>query len=320
MKRLRLLPILLVPSVVLGLAACSGAASDDASTSASASASSSAAALSCLKPGAASKSITVAGDFGATTAPTVTFDKGLTASSPQQSTVISGDGAKLTKTSYISVSYSVYQAKTAEKLGSVGFDAGSPQVLSVGGTGFGTALGCATVGSRIAVVGASDDLGFQTSGQIVVVADILDTIATRSSGTPQTQDPALPTVKDAADGEPTITIPDGYAAPEKTTTEVLKSGDGDTLTADDTVFVQYKGEVVKSGKVFDSTWKRGAPTSFELSAVVPGFKDGLVGQKVGSQVLIVIPADQGYGANPQEGSGIPKNADLLFVVDILAKG
>jgi peptidylprolyl isomerase len=49
--------------------------------------------------------------------------------------------------------------------------------------------------------------------------------------------------------------------------------------------------------------------------VVSGFVKGLVGQKVGSQVLLVIPPDEGYGA---QGQGeVPANATIIFVVDIL---
>jgi peptidylprolyl isomerase len=319
-KRLRLVPVLLVPAVVLGLAACTGSGSGGSSASATASASATSAAITaCPKSGSSSKSITTSGDFGGTTAPTVTFSKKLTATPPQSTEVIKGRGAKLKSGDFAKVSYSVYQAKTAKLLGSVGFDQGSPQVLSVGGSGFGAVLSCAKIGSRLAMVGSSAALGFGTSGQIVVVADVIGTTPKKSTGPLQTQDPSLPTVKDKASGEPEITIPSGYAAPSTTKTEVIKAGTGDTLTADDTVLVQYKGEVIKTGKVFDSTWSRGEPASFQLSGVVTGFKDGLVGQKVGSQVLIVIPAAEGYGANPQEGSGIPKNADLLFVVDIIAK-
>ena len=47
---------------------------------------------------------------------------------------------------------------------------------------------------------------------------------------------------------------------------------------------------------------------------------GLVGQKVGSQVMIVVTPEDGYGATPPEGSGVPANATLVFVVDLLAKG
>jgi peptidylprolyl isomerase len=316
-KRLRLIPFLLVPTVVLGLAACSGSGSDSSSATPSASATTAA----CPTSGSSSKAVDVSGDFGGTTAPTVTFEKGLTAKTVQSTETVKGHGKKLRDGDFIKVSYSVYQATSAEKLGSVGFDSGNPQVLSVGGTGFGTALGCATVGSRLAIVGASKSLGFGTSGQIVVVADILDTVATHATGTPQKQDPSLPTVKDKADGEPEITIGDA-AAPTATKAEVLKQGDGDAIAQGDSALVQYKGVVFATGKEFDSSWSKGQPTTFTVAdgQLIAGFVTGLVGQKVGSQVLITIPAADGYGATPPEGSGIPKNADLVFVVDILAKG
>ncbi|MFZ7088610.1 FKBP-type peptidyl-prolyl cis-trans isomerase [Curtobacterium sp. RRHDQ10] len=317
MNRLRLLPFLLVPSVVLGLAACSGSGSGDASTSPSASATTAA----CPSSGSSSKAIKVTGDFGGTTAPTVTFKKGLSSSTVQSTETVKGSGKGLADGDFVKVSYSVYQGSTAQKLGSVGFDSGNPQVLSVGGTGFGNALGCAKVGSRLAIIGPSKSLGFQTTGQIVVVADIIETVATHSTGTPQKQDPSLPTVKDKASGEPQITI-GSAAAPTKTTTEVLKQGDGDTIAKGDSALVQYTGVVFSTGKVFDSSWSKGQPTTFTVAdgQLIAGFVTGLVGQKVGSQVLIVIPAADGYGANPPEGSNIPKNADLVFVVDILAKG
>ncbi|MEV9370133.1 FKBP-type peptidyl-prolyl cis-trans isomerase, partial [Klebsiella pneumoniae] len=41
----------------------------------------------------------------------------------------------------------------------------------------------------------------------------------------------------------------------------------------------------------------------------------LEGQTVGSQVLVVMPASDGYGDKGQ--GSIPANAPLVFVVDIL---
>lgn len=323
MKRLRLLPIALVPAVVLGLAACSGSGSGGSSASPTPSGSATAAAItSCPKPGASSKAITVTGAFGGKTAPTVEFDGGLSASKPQASTVVQGKGTALKDGEFAQVSYSVYQAKDAKKLGTVGFDQGNPQVLSVGGTGFGALLACANVGDRVAAIGQSSALGFNTGGDIVVVADVVAQTPTKSTGTPQKQDPKLPTVEDKADGEPEITIPKGVAAPTKTTPEVIKQGTGDTIADGDSALVQYKGVVYDTGKEFDSSWSKGAPTTFTISegSLIKGFVTGLVGQKVGSQVLIVVTPEDGYGATPQEGSGIPKNATLVFVVDILAKG
>ena len=125
---------------------------------------------------------------------------------------------------------------------------------------------------------------------------------TKSTGTPQTQDPKLPTVKDKASGEPEITIPD-VDAPTTTTAEVIKQGDGATIAEGDTALVQYKGVLYKGGKEFDSSWSKGAPTTFTISngGLIPGFVKGLVGQKIGSQVMIVVTPEDGYGANPQRG-------------------
>jgi peptidylprolyl isomerase len=45
---------------------------------------------------------------------------------------------------------------------------------------------------------------------------------------------------------------------------------------------------------FDSSWKRKASAQFQTTGVVPGFQKALEGQKVGSQVLVVIPPADGY--------------------------
>ncbi len=321
-KRLRLLPIALVPAVVLGLAACSGSGSSSPSASATSAPTATATPITaCPKPGSASKAVDISGAVGGDTAPKVTFDKGITADPAQASVVTKGSGKALGEGDYVQVSYSVYQAKDAKKLGTVGFDQGNPQVLSVGGSGFGALLACSHVGDRIAAVGESSALGFTTGGEIVVVADVVAQTPTKATGTPKDQDPKLPTVEDKANGEPEITIPD-TAAPNTTTAEVIKQGDGATIAEGDTALVQYKGVLYDGGKEFDSSWSKGAPTTFTIAngQLIKGFVTGLVGQKVGSQVMIVVTPEDGYGATPQEGSGIPANATLVFVVDILAKG
>ena len=90
--------------------------------------------------------------------------------------------------------------------------------------------------------------------------------------------------------------------------------DGAEVTKEQTVTVQYAGCLL-DGTSFDSSWSRGTPTSFPLNGVIPGWTNGIAGQKVGSQVLLVVPADQGYG--DQENGAIPANSTLVFVVDIL---
>ena len=74
-----------------------------------------------------------------------------------------------------------------------------------------------------------------------------------------------------------------------------------------------------SGKTFDSSWARGTPAEFVIGTgnVIAGWDEGLVGQTVGSQVLLVIPPDKGYGSAGQADVGIKGTDTLVFVVDIL---
>ena len=51
--------------------------------------------------------------------------------------------------------------------------------------------------------------------------------------------------------------------------------------------------------------------------MIPGWDEALVGQTVGSQVLVIVPPNKGYGANGNPSGGIKGTDTLVFVVDIL---
>ena len=51
--------------------------------------------------------------------------------------------------------------------------------------------------------------------------------------------------------------------------------------------------------------------------VIDGWNEALIGQPVGSQILVVIPPEKGYGAQGSPPS-IPGDATLVFVIDILS--
>ncbi len=93
-------------------------------------------------------------------------------------------------------------------------------------------------------------------------------------------------------------------------------GTGQEVKAGDTVTVDYAGAVAATGVVFQSSLDSGQPVTFGLDQVITGWKDGLVGMKVGGTRRLLIPADQAYGANPPSGSGIPANAPLVFDVTL----
>jgi peptidylprolyl isomerase len=81
--------------------------------------------------------------------------------------------------------------------------------------------------------------------------------------------------------------------------------------------VHYSGFLWNEGTQFDSSWENGQPAEFEVAegSLISGFVKALVGQKVGSQVVAIIPPSEGYG--DQGNDSIPANSTLVFVVDIL---
>ena len=96
---------------------------------------------------------------------------------------------------------------------------------------------------------------------------------------------------------------------------VLIKGKGAKVSQHAVVSVNYTGWLL-NGKVFDSSWTRGQSAEFSLDQVVKGWSQGLAGQTVGSQVLLVVPPSLGYG--DQASGKIPANSTLVFVVDILS--
>jgi peptidylprolyl isomerase len=86
-----------------------------------------------------------------------------------------------------------------------------------------------------------------------------------------------------------------------------------------TVVAQDTGVVWSSGKVLDSSWKRGFPESFVLGAgqVLAGWEQGLGGIPVGSRVLLTIPPSLGYGS-AGNAPYVKATDTLVFVIDIIA--
>jgi peptidylprolyl isomerase len=165
--------------------------------------------------------------------------------------------------------------------------------------------------------------GVKKNDTLLLVVDVKDAQKPekplkRAKGTAVPAVAGLPTVKLASNGKPTITVPQ-TAPPTTLVAQPLIKGAGSVVKAGQTILVQYTGVIWKSGKKFDSSWDRGKPTSFPIgvSQVISGWDEGLVGQTVGSQVLLVVPPDKGYGAQGQPSAGISGTDALVFVVDIL---
>lgn len=97
--------------------------------------------------------------------------------------------------------------------------------------------------------------------------------------------------------------------------KVLQAGKGKTHpAAADTVTVHYSGWTT-DGKLFDSSLKRGQPTSFPLNGVIKGWTEGVQLMVEGEKRRFWIPAGLAYGENP--GGGRPGGL-LVFDIELLS--
>ncbi len=127
----------------------------------------------------------------------------------------------------------------------------------------------------------------------------------------------LPTASGSFGDKPTLTFPDS-PAPAELAIQVLSPGDGPLVEAGQTIEVNYYGEVW-GGSMFDNSYDRGSSIEFPIGVgtVIAGWDNSLVGQPIGSRVLVAIPPHEGYGPRGVPQAGIGGDDTLVFVVDIL---
>lgn len=138
-----------------------------------------------------------------------------------------------------------------------------------------------------------------------------------SAGATQQAIATTPTPPPALSTKPVVTVPK-TPAPTRLVTTDLVTGTGKTAAPGQTVTVNYVGVLYKTGKEFDSSWKRNTPFTTALSSgsVIPGWVQGLSGMKVGGRRELIIPPNLAYKSAAQPG--IPANSTLVFVVDLLS--
>lgn len=322
------LVFVLCAGVVVALAGCAPEASsaDNAAV---------ATAEGCTPGGAQVEAIDIVGEFGAS--PTVTFDAPLDVESTQRLVVIPGSGAEVAVGDDIFIDFALYNASSGEKISDSGYDELSPSILRLDPSallfeGVALTVACSTLGSRVVgLIPASEaispegvpNFGLQPDEGLILVVDVIsirpipEEPLERLEGEPAEPGEGFPSISYDETGEPSVVIPEGDV-PTEFALETLITGNGAVVAADAVVIVQYHGVNWNTGEVFDSSWERGEPAVFPTGGVIPGFRDGLVGQTVGSRVVIVIPAELGYGPRGGTSDGsIGAEDTIVFVVDIL---
>ncbi|MCD4549563.1 FKBP-type peptidyl-prolyl cis-trans isomerase [Schaalia sp. lx-260] len=99
----------------------------------------------------------------------------------------------------------------------------------------------------------------------------------------------------------------GETPPDNVTAHPLIRGYGPQVQLDDRLVVQFIATGWTDGIVRDATWSTGVPRMLRLGEAMPGIRQALVDQRVGSRVAITIPPDLAYGDDT-----------LCVLVDILA--
>ncbi|MFG3498425.1 FKBP-type peptidyl-prolyl cis-trans isomerase [Streptomyces sp. NPDC047928] len=327
--RRRLAALLIVPALLL--TACGG---ED--TKADADASASPGTTEVPKPvDSASPMPEVAGAKGKKAE--ITIPKGEPSKAFVVHTLTPGTGAEVKKDDLVVANFTAKIWKDAKDLGSSYDQGGAPQVITAGSESiipaFSQAVTGQKIGSRVLVVAppaaafgsaGNPQIGVSGTDTLVFVLDVENVIPNKVEGKQADIPSNLPQI-DAEKAEPaTIKIPKNDP-PAKLVDDVLIEGKGPEVKSGQTVYMQYTGAAWKinegkdKAKNFDSSWNAGKPftTVIGQGQVIEGWDKGLVGKKVGSRVLLVIPPAQAY-KDQDKGEDLPANSTLVFVVDILA--
>ncbi|MFD8981951.1 FKBP-type peptidyl-prolyl cis-trans isomerase [Streptomyces sp. NPDC059564] len=331
--RRRLAAALIVPALML-TAACGGGDDSGKKDSASPSADASKPADVPKPVDAANPMPTVAGEAGKKAE--ITVPKGEPSGKFVVHTVTEGTGPEIKKDDLVLTKYTGKVWKSGKDLqGSYDKDgqplvvpAGSQQILPL----FSDSVLGKKVGSRVLVVAppaaafgaqGQPQLGVGPADNLVFVLDLDSVMPKKVEGTQAPIPSELPQVKADKDEAATITVPKNDP-PKELVDKVLIEGKGPEVKSGQTVYMQYSGAAwapnqgKDAAKLFDTSWKTGAPFSTVIGQgqVIEGWDKGLVGKKVGSRVLLVIPPEQAY-KDQAKGEDLPANSTLVFVVDIV---
>ena len=305
-------PIALASVSALLLVGCAAGSEPEASETPEAAA--------CLDvpSGDLSDGVEVTGDFGQ--APEAEFSTPLEADELQRTVVIEGDGDETVAGDDVAAVVSAFSGTTGERVFS------QPASLTAGDEtlyeAFLAGIDCVAVGSRTVTVApaatlygaeGNEGVGVAPDETVVIVMDVQEIVVPEPLPTPSEWTENVPEVQFNGEEPPTVTIPDTEPSTELELA-VLEEGDGAEVQEGDTVTLQYQGLNWETKEIFDQSYGRGSAT-FGTGDVIPGFGAALVGQTVGTQLIVTIPPALGYGeeANPE----VPlAGQTLVFVVEI----
>lgn len=269
--------------------------------------------------------VDVAGDAGEE--PTLTFDTAFGVKETASRVITEGDGQPIVDGAVATFHFTFVNGRNGEVVES-SFDGDPAEVVFEDSlmAGIYEGLGGVHSGSRVLIaIAPGDGLADDPTGDVLETdtllffAEVLDVRVplARAEGTRVEPVDGVPSVVLAANGAPTIMVPEAEP-PTELIAQPLIEGAGQVVAAGDTITVHYTGVLWNTGAVFDSSWERGTPATFDIGtgAVIKGWDEGLVGRTVGTQIILVVPPAKGYPEGSPDGS-IKGTDTIVFVIDIL---
>jgi FKBP-type peptidyl-prolyl cis-trans isomerase len=261
--------------------------------------------------------------------PKLSVAKDFTTGTTETRVIKKGTGEAVASGDSIKVNYVAVNGRTGKQFDN-SFTSKSPLTITLDNTsalrGFLKGLKSQKVGSRVLVSippkdgfgKANTQLGIKADDTMVFLFDIVSKVPQKATGKAKKLPATVPAIVQQG-GHPSGFKP-GKKAPDKVSkasAHVVIEGDGPKVAKGQGITAHYVGQVYPAGKVFDSSWTKGSPTTFQLDQVIKCWKDLIPGHKIGSRIVLVCPSDSGYGDQPPANSGIKAGDTLLFAIDLL---
>jgi FKBP-type peptidyl-prolyl cis-trans isomerase len=263
--------------------------------------------------------------------PKVKVGKGFSVDKTKSKVVKEGGGEAIAEGDSVKLNYVAVNGRTGKQFDS-SFTTQKPLTVTLTTktilAGFVKGLDQQKVGSRVLVAispkdgfgKANKQLETKKDDTLVFLFDVVSKVPTEVTGEAKALPSSLPKITLDADQHPS-----GFAKTSKTAATQTKEslhtviqGDGAPIESGQTLTAQYVGQVYPDGKVFDESWTKGA-ASFPVGTggLIKCWDDLLVGQKLGSRVVLVCPSDTAYGETPPDGGVIKAGDTLMFAIDLL---
>lgn len=266
---------------------------------------------------------------------TASFPTPLKTTGRELSVIIPGEGTPAEVGGSLDFDVTAFLGSTGEFITATSYQPRNPsrRVIDPESDDFiSSTLACARPGSTLVATTTIEDLfgpipeddTVQNDSTVVVVIDVRNTYASKATGAARLPQSGLPTVVTSPNGTHGVSFPNA-PAPTELRVSVLKQGFGQAIKEGDFVTTHFTGLTWNTQQVFITSFTGGTPLSLVATdsttaadgvGVIPGIAQALIGQAVGSQVLVSIPPQLGYPEG-QAPSGVPDNATLVYVFDVL---